>query len=336
MNIKETLEPKLLSHYEVVAGIEDFAAGKVDEILKSVPDSWQPSDFLPNSGSESWLPELKAFREQVQVVPDDLLAVLVGDMVTEEALPSYQSWLNNLDGLTDKPGDGKNAWARWIRGWTAEENRHGDLLNRYLYLSGRVNMAEVERTVQYLIRNGFNPRTDNDPYMGFIYTSFQERATKISHRNVAILAVGAGEDRLQTICGLIAGDEARHEKAYTAFAGKIFEVDPSGALLAFESMMRRRIVMPGELMNGEHQPDLYNNFTLVAQRLGVYTAMDYASITAHLVETWNVKNLTGLTPEARAAQDYLGELPARYERISRRISTPKHPIKFPWLHHKAV
>jgi acyl-[acyl-carrier-protein] desaturase len=24
--------------------------------------------------------------------------------------------------------------------WTSEENRHGDLLNKYLYLSGRVNM----------------------------------------------------------------------------------------------------------------------------------------------------------------------------------------------------
>jgi acyl-[acyl-carrier-protein] desaturase len=27
-----------------------------------------------------------------------------------------------------------------------EENRHGDLLNKYLYLSGRVNMREVEMT----------------------------------------------------------------------------------------------------------------------------------------------------------------------------------------------
>ena len=31
-------------------------------------------------------------------------------------------------------------WARWTRGWTAEENRHGDLMNKYCYLSGRVNM----------------------------------------------------------------------------------------------------------------------------------------------------------------------------------------------------
>lgn len=29
---------------------------------------------------------------------------------------------------------------RWNRQWTAEENRHGDLMNKYCYLTGRVNM----------------------------------------------------------------------------------------------------------------------------------------------------------------------------------------------------
>jgi hypothetical protein len=33
-----------------------------------------------------------------------------------------------------------------------------------------------------------DPKTENNPYMGFIYTSFQERATKISHGNTARMA----------------------------------------------------------------------------------------------------------------------------------------------------
>jgi hypothetical protein len=33
---------------------------------------------------------------------------------------------------------------------------HGDLLNKYLYLSGRVNMREVEMTTQHLISDGFD------------------------------------------------------------------------------------------------------------------------------------------------------------------------------------
>ena len=67
----------------------------------------------------------------------------------------------------------------WIRAWTAEENRHGDLLNKYLWCTGRVNMTAVERTIQYLIGTGMDPKTENNPYMGYIYTSFQERATKV-------------------------------------------------------------------------------------------------------------------------------------------------------------
>lgn len=58
-------------------------------------------------------------------------------MVTEEALPSYMNMLNLLDGTQDVTGASDEPWACWTRAWTAEENRHGDLLNKYLYLSGR-------------------------------------------------------------------------------------------------------------------------------------------------------------------------------------------------------
>lgn len=51
-------------------------------------------------------------------------------------------------------------------------------MNKYCYLSGRVNMKAVERTIQNLIGSGMDPKTENNPYLGFIYTSFQERATK--------------------------------------------------------------------------------------------------------------------------------------------------------------
>ncbi len=62
------------------------------------------------------------------------------------------------------------------RQWVAEENRHGDLMNKYCYLSGKVNMRAVEVTIQNLIGSGMNPKTDNNPYNGFVYTSFQVRA----------------------------------------------------------------------------------------------------------------------------------------------------------------
>ena len=222
---------------EVIASMEDFVRDQL-QLLKSVEDSWQPDDFLPNMGTENWEDSIREFRTRAQALPDDVLVVLVGDMITEEALPTYQTLLNSFEGVSDTTGTDPSPWAQWSRGWTAEENRHGDLLNKYLFLTGRVDMRAIETTIQYLLRTGFNPQAAQDPYKGFVYTSFQERATRISHSNVARLAQRAGESHLKTICGVVAGDEARHERAYTNFIKKIFELDPSGAILAFRDLMK--------------------------------------------------------------------------------------------------
>ena len=109
---------------------------------------WQPQDFLPDMEREDWVEQLKEFRERAATVEDDTLVVLIGDMVTEEALPTYQTLLNTFEGCDDPEGDTQNAWARWSRGWTSEENRHGDLLNKYLYLGGRCNMRKVRMNRQ--------------------------------------------------------------------------------------------------------------------------------------------------------------------------------------------
>jgi acyl-[acyl-carrier-protein] desaturase len=258
-----------------------------------VGESWQPTDWLPDLAAADWRDQLGEFRDRARGLPDDVLVILVGDMITEEALPSYQTWLNRLQGLGDPTGASDSPWARWGRGWTAEENRHGDLLNKYLYLTGRVDMRAVETSIHHLINNGFDPQTGDDPYCGFVYTSFQERATKISHRNVGDLARQAGEERLHRICDRIAADEARHERAYKLFMGRVFELDPSGAVLAFARMMKTKIVMPALLMDDGNGPGLFARFSRVAQKAGVYTAADYAAIIGALVQEWKSRRTEG-------------------------------------------
>ena len=81
----------------------------------------------------------------------------------------------------------------------------------------------------------------SNPYHGFIYTSFQERATAISHGNTARQAKHYGDDSLAVVCGLIAADEKRHEQAYCRIVEQLFERDASGAMLAFEHMMRKKV-----------------------------------------------------------------------------------------------
>lgn len=327
--------PLTNSRFEVIRSMERFVEESLSKLLVPVEESWQPSDFVPDMTKESWNEDLIAFRARAAALPDDVLVVLVGDMVTEEALPTYQTWLNRLQGLTDPTGASANPWAKWSRGWTAEENRHGDLLNKYLYVTGRVDMKAVERTVHHLLNNGFDPQTENDPYLGFIYTSFQERATKISHRNVGVLAKRAGEDNLHKICGLIAGDEARHEKAYKLFMSKVFELDPAQAVISFAKMMKKKVTMPAILMSDGRTENLFEKYSIVAQNTGVYTVKDYSEIIEDLVQHWKLETIVGLSDAAAKAQDYLCNLSARYAKLAERVSYSGKE-KFSWIFDRDV
>lgn len=139
---------------EIFKSLEDWAEENLLVHLKPVEKCWQPQDFLPEPSSDGFDEQVKELRERAKEIPDDYFVVLVGDMVTEEALPTYQTMLNTLDGVRDETGASPTSWAVWTRAWTAEENRHGDLLNKYLYLCGRVDMRQIEKTIQYLIGSG--------------------------------------------------------------------------------------------------------------------------------------------------------------------------------------
>jgi len=318
---------------EVLRSMEGFVEKSLN-LLRPVEDSWQPSDVLPAMHTSGWHDQVVELRRKAETLTDEALVVLVGNIVTEEALPSYQSWLNRVEGLGDPTGASPTPWARWTRGWTAEENRHGDLLSRYLYLSGRVDMRSVEITIQHLLRNGFDLNSDNDAYKSLVYASFQERATKISHFNTGKLAERCGDAVLYKMCSLVAGDEARHEDAYKKFYGYIIEHDTSRAVLAFAEMMERKIAMPARLMSDGTDRDVFGQFAVVAQRSGIYTTRDYADVISHLVGVWRIADLKGLTPEAAKAQEYLCGLSARFlkkaEKVERIISNiPKQP--FSWI-----
>ncbi len=160
--------------------------------LKSVEESWQPSDLLPDFQGEAWREDLDDLRAEAQNLTDEMLVVLVGNVVTEEALPSYQTALNRFGGMTDRTGVDMEAWAQWSRGWTAEEKRHGDVTRAYLYLTGRVDVKSVEQTIQHLIRNGFDMGAGVDPFRGLSYASIQEHATKTSWRQLGQIVRKAG------------------------------------------------------------------------------------------------------------------------------------------------
>ena len=88
---------------EIIDGMEPLVATQL-ELLNSAENCWQPSDYLPESTGDNWPEKVRELRDQAKSIPDELLVVLVGDMVTEEALPTYQSLLNGFEGVSDRSG----------------------------------------------------------------------------------------------------------------------------------------------------------------------------------------------------------------------------------------
>lgn len=312
--------------------IEPKIASYMDSYLIPIEDIWQPSDFLPDSQSDDFYEHLTQIREEAKELGYDFWVTLVADTITEEALPTYESWLMDVEGINQQEGK-DNGWSNWVRAWTAEENRHGDVLNKYLYLSGRVNMRQVEVSTQYLISDGFDIGTDRDPYKNFVYTTFQELATNISHKRVGIMARKKGNNLLAKMCQIIAGDEMRHHLAYKDFVKAILEYDPTGMVLAFAEMMKKKIVMPAHFLreSGGTIGAAFENFSVCAQRLGVYTSEDYIDILRKLLASWEIDSLKSLSDEANRARDYLMKLPERLERIAYRMSIPNDQYRFSWV-----
>jgi len=283
------------------------------------PEStWHPTDFLPSMG-DGWQDALAGFRARCAGLSDDLLVVLCGNTITEEALPAYHSWLSNLEGGLDPTGVGEAPLCRWTRYWVADEQKHGSVLSRFLYLSGRVNMNEVESTVQSLIRNGFDASTGRDMHKGFVYTSLQEAATRIAHGNVAKLARKEGCDDLGRMLEAITADEARHETAYQRFVSRLLELDGDRCVVAMAGMVERGIVMPGRKMDEDAGTgSLFSVFSAIAQRLRVYTTRDYVEIIDRNLRRWNIFEKTFQGDEANRAQERLHAFLGRLKRLADR------------------
>jgi len=138
------------------------------------------------------------------------------------------------------------------------------------------------------------------------------------------------------MCGVIAADEARHARAYTDFISQIIKVDPNEVMIAFEDMMRKKIVMPAHFLRelGKKAGETFTHFADAAQRLGVYTAIDYVDILKQLTAEWDLAGLKDLNEQGEKARDYVMKLPERLIRIADRMKSPSLEAYIPdygWL-----
>ena len=192
-----------------------------------------------------------------------------------------------------------------MRRWTAEEGRHGLVLNGYLMATRSLDPVELERGRMAQVQSGQVPEPPTLTE-GLAYVSLQELATRISHFNTGnLLDDPAGK----AVMRRVAADENLHYLFYRDAMTAIFEVDPSMAVIAVEKQVAE-FQMPGTGIPG---------FAEHAKRIadaGIYDfAIHHDKILKPVVlRDWAVESLEGLSPDAEEART---RLVARVERIGR-------------------
>jgi acyl-[acyl-carrier protein] desaturase len=291
---------QLFSKVEVLRDLET----KVREMMaahEAKRELWFPADLLGPAPDTCPDQHLEALRERARGIPDSARAALALNLLTEEGLPHFHRL------LAVYLGDDSH-WRAWNNLWTAEEDRHGQILHDYARDTRLFDQRKLEEMQFEYIRAGFHPAWDKDPYRVFAYTTVQERATQFSHSETGKM-IGEYEPLLGTVLGYVAREEARHFTFYRAIFDEILKRDPDQALHA-ASFILPSIDMPGLTISG------YKEFAEVIRRAGIYGPRDYLRIVQEQIRYWKIESLTGLSELGRRAQEKIMGVPDRLRRIA--------------------
>jgi acyl-[acyl-carrier-protein] desaturase len=294
---------------ELLIELEPFVATALDRHLAQAGE-WFPHEFVPyevgrNFEAEPWAPE-------DSTLPDVAQIALEVNLLTEDNLPFYTLALTDAFGRTE-------AWGEWVRRWTAEEGRHSILLRDYLTVTRGIDPAQLETGRMDMVQRGWYPEFPHlTPLDGIAYTTLQELATRISHRNTGTVTEDEGALR---VLQRIATDENLHYLFYRDMGTRALELDPSQMILA----IRRQVLdfaMPGVDMPGFRQR---------AKRMaeaGVYNfRIHHDHILAPvLLKHWRIDIAEGLTDEAERARDDIFRFMGKLDRVASKMDERAIPV----------
>ena len=270
--------------------LEPVVAANLDRHLE-VARPWQPHDYVPWGegkdfaflGGTDWSPE------ESRLDPVAKTAMIV-NLLTEDNLPSYHREIATRFGR-----DG--AWGQWVGQWTAEEGRHGIALRDYLVVTRGVDPVKLEDLrMQHMIA-GYDSG-DKTPLQAVTYVSFQELATRVSHRNTG---KATGCPLAEQLLARIALDENLHMIFYRNLVSAAFEIAPDATM----SAVRDEVV--GFQMPGVGMPDYVRNSVTIA-KAGIYDLrLHHDAVVAPILKFWNVFDRTDLGAEGEQAREELAE-----------------------------
>ncbi|MGL5863922.1 MAG: acyl-ACP desaturase [Phycicoccus sp.] len=273
---------------QLLTELEPVVAANLDRHLAAAQE-WMPHEYVPWSlgrdfadlGGDPWS------VEQSQLSPIARTALEV-NLLTEDNLPSYHREIDRAFGRD-------SAWGHWVNRWTAEEGRHAFCIRDYLLVTRGVDPDELERARMETMETGYD--SDDKELLGVCaYVSFQELATRVSHRNTGRYTDEPVAEKLLT---RVAKDENLHMIFYRNIVQAALELVPDQTVRAITEEVKT-FQMPGSIIPG------FNRKAVQIAMAGIYDLrIHHDDIIAPLLRQWGVWELEGLGADGEAAREEL-------------------------------
>jgi acyl-[acyl-carrier-protein] desaturase len=293
--MKHMPTPDLLTHLQGTVG------SSLNRHLATAAE-WFPHEFVPYDEGRNFLDD--PWKPADSRLDDVAQTALEVNLLTEDNLPYYHLAIWEMFG-----GDGP--WGEWIRRWTAEEGRHAIVLRDFLTVTRGIDPVALERGRMDQVSRGYSFADNMGPLDGLVYTTLQELATRISHRNTGRFTE---DDAIEKLTARIAVDENLHFVFYRDVATAAIEMDPSAMVLA----MHRQVT--GFQMPGLELPGFRKKAIAIA-KAGIYDLRVHHDqvLMPVLYRAWGLEELTGLSEEAQRARDGIRDFLGMVDASARRF-----------------
>ncbi|MBX4169676.1 acyl-ACP desaturase [Rhodococcus sp. DMU2021] len=293
---------RVLTQLELLRELEPVAEANLNRHLSMAKD-WHPHDYVPwdegrnfaAMGGVDWEPEQSKLDEVAK-------AAMITNLLTEDNLPSYHREI-----AESFSRDG--AWGTWVGRWTAEENRHGIVMRDYLVVTRGVDPVALENARMEHMTNGFASPNSTGMLHSVAYVTFQELATRVSHRNTGRACDDSIADKMLQ---RIAADENLHMIFYRNICDAAIDIAPTQTLAAIVEVLEN-FQMPGAGM-----PNFRRNGVLMAKH-GIYDLRQHLDdVVMPVLRKWRIFE-RDLGSEAQQDLDKLGNFLDELERQAGRF-----------------
>ena len=274
----------------LIRDLEPIVAVEIERHL-AIQKNWYPHEYVPWSEGRDFAGPLngdawEAKDSRLSSVAQDSLIL---NLLTEDNLPSYHTEITLSMGR-----DG--AWGNWIERWTAEEGRHAIVIRDYLMATRGVDPYELEDLRMAHMSLGYQTPYENDMLHTIAYVSFQELATRISHRNTGKIS----EDPIaEGMMQRIALDENLHMIFYRNTLKAALDLEPNAAMRAIADVVTN-FDMPGANMPG------FGRKAVQIALAGIYDMQQHLEeVIAPVLRAWEVFERNDLSGDGLVARDEL-------------------------------